>query len=279
LTLTTVAPTRFRVRRPTDGRPLPAIASPRLARLAGPDGALGVDVAGETLTMRVAAVAERFPGATARPGRDFLVLDRKALVTALNAERPGAGFTTEAWVDGPERAVARVAARLQRPPFDVLAVDSQDERRRELERAPVAAAALTLLTVAAAVAAVLALVGLLLGTVAQLRDERGELFDLESQGIGPGRLRRQVRIRATIVIAIGLAGAAVTATALSVLVVRLVTLTADAGPNEPPLVLAVDWYLIVAALAAFVVSVVVALGAVTARAFREEAAGRAAEAV
>ncbi len=126
------------------------------------------------------------------------------------------------------------------------------------------------------VAAVLALVGLLLGTVAQLRDERGELFDLESQGIGPARLRRQVRIRAVIVIALGLAGATVTATALSVLVVRLVTLTAGAGASEPPLVLTVDWYLIGAALAGLVVSVVVVVGAVTARAFREVAAGRAA---
>ena len=43
---------------------------------------------------------------------------------------------------------------------------------------------------AAAVALALALVGIVLGLVADVRDEHGELFDLESQGARPATLRR-----------------------------------------------------------------------------------------
>ena len=135
-----------------------------------------------------------------------------------------------------------------------------------------------MLTAAAAIAVALALVGLLLATVAQLRDERGELLDLESQGAGPKQLRRQLRLRAAIVLAFGLTGAALTGAALSVFVVRLVALTAGATRPEPPLVLALDWPVVAAAVALAGIGALALGAAVTARAFGDREAGRASEA-
>jgi hypothetical protein len=59
-----------------------------------------------------------------------------------------------------------------------------------------------------------------------------------------------------------------TALVLSVLVVGFVELTANAGVPNPPLVLAVDWpVVLLAALAAAILATAVVVG-VTARAFR-----------
>ena len=63
----------FRPRQPTDGQAVPVIASPALATLAGRDGRLQMTAPdSETLTVRVAAVAQRFPTA----GGAFVVAER-----------------------------------------------------------------------------------------------------------------------------------------------------------------------------------------------------------
>ena len=49
----------------------------------------------------------------------------------------------------------------------------------------------------------LAAVGLLLTVVGDLRDESGELYDLEAQGATPRDLRRHVLLRAAIVAVLG----------------------------------------------------------------------------
>src|SRR6185295_9438417 len=76
------------------------------------------------------------------------------------------------------------------------------------------------------------------------RDDRRELFDLETQGAGPGTLRRHLRLRAVLVAGLGLLGG---------LAVDLVTLTAGASLPEPPLAVAVDWRLVALACAVYAV--------------------------
>jgi hypothetical protein len=267
LTLTNAAVTWFRPRQPTDGHPLPAVVSPRLAGIAGKDGILALDVADHTVPMRIVGLARRFPGATTTLSDDFAVVDRDALVTALNAEEPGAGFVNEVWVDAPAAHVEAVGERLRRPPFDVLELESQRHLRATLQDEPIARASLLVLEVAAAVALVLALVGLVLGIVSELRDERGELFDLETQGVGPRGLRRQVGLRALIVVGFGLSGAAGLAFALSFLVVRFVALTAGATLPEPPLRLALSWTVVSVSLAAVLCLAAILVGGVAAYAF------------
>jgi hypothetical protein len=263
LTLTPQVDTYLRPRQPTDGRALPAVVSPRLGAIAGRNGVFGVNVAGQSVLFRAVAVARRFPSATSEDTTDFAVADRDALITALNASQPGAGFPTELWIDGPVREM-----RLHRGPFDVLSVASQAGLERQLRRDPVARAAVAMLEVAAVTALVLALVGLGLGVVAERRDEAADLFDLEAQGLPPASLRRQLRLRALAVAAAGVAGGALTALVLSVLVVGFVELTANAGVPNPPLVLAVDWPVVLLAALAAVLLATALVALITSRAFR-----------
>ncbi len=72
------------------------------------------------------------------------------------------------------------------------------------------------------VALALSAVGLLLTLVGDLRDESGELFDLEAQGATPRDLRRHLLLRAAIVAGLGLFGGVAAGAIVSALVVAVV---------------------------------------------------------
>jgi ABC-type antimicrobial peptide transport system permease subunit len=97
-------------------------------------------------------------------------------------------------------------------------------------------------------------VGVLLGVVSDVRDERGELEDLEAQGARPALLRRVVRLRSFVVVAVGVGGGLLTAALLGLLVVDLVSVTADARATELPLRTSVTWPVLGAALLAGVLA-------------------------
>ena len=247
VTLTNEVDTYLRPRQPTDGLQIPAVVSPFLATLAGPDRVLGVTVNGDQLSFRVAAVARRFPGIPQNVTSDFLVVDRPALESALNTSAPGTGFATELWLDTDASHRKAVEARLRKPPFTALAVASRSRLEHSLQAEPVARAALAMLETAALTAIVLALLGLVLGTLSERRDEAAELFDLEAQGVAPAGLRRQLRLRASLAGLAGAIGGIATGVVLSLLVVRFVELTANATSPEPPLELVLDWPLLAVA--------------------------------
>ena len=192
------------------------------------------------------------------------------------AERvvPGTGFTTELWLSGPRAARAAAATRLAAPPFTVLDVASQAGLERQLRTDPVARAAVAMLEAAAVTALVLALLGLLLGVVAERSDDRAELFDLEAQGLAPAQLRRQLRLRALVAAASGAIGGVLIGLVLSALVVGFVELTANATAPEPPLVLSLDWAVVGTAAAAVTAAAILLVVAVTGRAFRQATPGR-----
>jgi ABC-type antimicrobial peptide transport system permease subunit len=123
----------------------------------------------------------------------------------------------------------------------------------------------------------LALLGLLLVVVSDLRDERGELFDLEAQGAAPGTLRRHLRLRTALVATFGLVGGIATGAVLAALVVALVTLTASAGSTELPLLLGFDWPVLLLGFVAYFLVAALLVSAATHRAFRADVAGRFAE--
>ena len=119
----------------------------------------------------------------------------------------------------------------------------------------------------ALVALVLASLGLALAVRADLRDDRGEHYDLEAQGSSPAFLRRVVRARAAALSVVGLAAGIVTGFALLALVTRVVSVTARGNAAEPPLAVVVDPRLIVAGIALFVALAVALVGGATHRAF------------
>jgi hypothetical protein len=278
LTLTNEVDTYLRPRQPTDGLAVPAVVSPRMAQLAGPDRLLGVVANGEPVVFRVVAVARRFPGVAESDTSDFVVTDRPTLETALNASTPGSGFPSELWLGIDPSRRAAVDTRLGKPPFTALSVSSRAHLERSLKHEPVARAALAMLEAAALTAVVLALLGLVLGAISERRDEAAELFDLEAQGVAPASLRRQLRLRASMAGVAGALGGFATGLVLSLLVVRFVELTANATAPEPPLALSVDWTaLLLSAVAAGLVAAAL-VGLATRQAFRGSVPARYGEA-
>ncbi|TML72720.1 MAG: ABC transporter permease [Actinobacteria bacterium] len=265
---------RFRARQPTDEHPVPVVVTQALADAAGPGGILPIEVGNGTITAKVVATARRIPTVDG----DAVLADAGTLATALDAGAPGAGARNEVWVEAARGEQARLDAALRRPPFDILEVTSRRAVLRDLESEPLARGTLTTLAAAALVALALALLGLLLGVVADLRDERGELFDLESQGAPPSTLRTHLRLRTALVASAGVLGGIVTGAVLAALIVALVTLTAGGGSPQPPLRLRLDWPVVALGIGLYALVGAALVAIATRRAFRADVAGRFAEA-
>src|ERR671930_570668 len=258
----------FRHSQPTDGGHVRAIATPSLAGLASGGGLLPVRVDDNDVVLRVAGTAERFPSTDG----DFLVADESALRTLLNTSAPGSAVVREVWLDGASgRAGRELAAAVGKPPLTGVHATFQSRVEAGLRDDPLARAVLRTLAATALVAFALALGGLLLALAEDVRDERGELEDLEAQGAGPARLRGHVRLRSTAIVGVGILGGAVLGAVLSVLVVAAVLVTANGGVPEPPLLLSVDWTLLGAGLLAYLACALVLVSLVTWNAFRREA--------
>jgi hypothetical protein len=262
---------RFRARQPTDDHPIPIVASQRLADAAGPGGVLPLNVATATIIGRVVGTVNRLPTVD----EDVVAADGPTVATALGAEAPGSGSPNEVWLDAADER--RAAHALRGPPFGSLDVSAHNALLADLRAEPLARGTLITLAAAAVAALGLALVGLLLVVVSDLRDERGELFDLEAQGASPELLRRHVRLRAGLVAAFGVVGGIVTGAVLAVLVVALVTLTASAGSAELPLLLGIDWPTLLLGLFLYFAAGALIVSVATHRAFRRDVAGRFAE--
>ena len=116
----------------------------------------------------------------------------------------------------------------------------------------------------------------MLSVVGDVRDDRGELFDLEAQGASPATIRRHLRLRAALVAAFGVLGGLGLGALLSALVISLVSVTASAAEPQPPLRLSLDLPLV--GLAALGYVVLAALLVAAATTLRGRAPSRAAEA-
>jgi hypothetical protein len=254
----------FRIRQPLEGKAVPVIVSPAIAAAAGADRLLPLEIEGTPLLARVVGTANRFPSVDG----DLVVADRQTFATAMNADQPGTAVTSEIWLDTTPPSGA---------PFDVVRVKTRAGVQSELADDPLSRGSLLALVVASLAGVGLALAGLLLVVVADLRDERGELFDLEAQGATPDTLRRHLRLRALMLVGMGLVGGIVTGAVLSALVVSLVEVTANATAPQPPLVLSVDWAVVGLGLLAYAVAAALLVSAVTWNAFRAPAAGRFSE--
>jgi hypothetical protein len=268
--VTTDGTSRFRPRQRTDEQPVRVVASPGLAAIAGPGGLLPIRVGDTDLVVRVVATTKRFPSLHG----DLVVADESALGTALNSLAPGTAVVHEVWLAGlSRRSASALKTAIGRPPLaDVQATFQRDVEAR-LRDDPLARAVLRTLAALGIVAFLLALVGLGLTLTADLRDDLGELSDLEAQGAGPALLRRHVRLRSTGVLALGLLGGLVLAAVLSVLVVDIVLVTANGGLPEPPLLLSIDVPLLALGLLAYLACAAGLVSIMTWNAFR--AASRA----
>jgi hypothetical protein len=228
---------RVRPRQPTDDAPPRAAVTTALAELAGGVGAeLPLRIGGEPVNVTIAAVVDRFPGTRG----DAVVADLGALETAIDTVAPGAAPVSELWLDVADDATRGVEATLGRRPFAVLEKDSRREVEVDARRDPLGHGTLLALGAAALAALLLAVVGLALAIRADLRDDRGELADLEAQGATPTLLRRVVTSRAALIALTGALVGAIAGVVLAYLVTRVVSVTARADAPEPPLATTVD---------------------------------------
>ena len=137
---------------------------------------------------------------------------------------------------------------------------------------PLAHGTLLLFGAAALAALVLSLVGLALTVAVDLRDEAGELFDLETQGVGPAGLRRQVALRAGVVAAAGLVGGVLIGVTLALAVLDSIAVSANSTEPVPPLQLAPAWASLVVGLVLFALAAGAVVALITRSSFREETA-------
>jgi hypothetical protein len=257
----------------TDGRPLGVVVSPEIARAAGPDGSITVDFGDVRVPARIVGVAGRFPDSE-QQGEGFVIADESRLATVLDSRLPGRGTPQELWLAVPKSAVGAVARELRRPPFSALDLASRRDIEQTLAGDPLARGLTLTLGAAAVIALALAAVGFWLALVSDLRDERGELFDLEAQGVSPSTLRRQFRLRAALLLALGGVGGVALGLFLSRLVVALVRVSAVTESPQPPLRLEPAWVPAGAGLAALLVAVAVVVELTTRRAFRGDTPAR-----
>jgi hypothetical protein len=249
----------FRPRQPTDGVALPVLATQAVAAEAGPNGIIPLQIEGEQIPARIVGVVHRFPSIVG----DAVIADGQQAATALDTRSPGLGTIDELWVKTPAADEPSAAAKLARAPFTQLTVQSQATTLAQLQADPLARGSLITLAGVAAVALLLALVGLLLVVAGDVRDDRGDLFDLEAQGASPSTIRAHLRLRALLVGVFGVLGGVALGAILTSLVIALVSVTAGAARPEPPLRLVWDVPLLLLAATAYVLLAAVLVGLLT----------------
>jgi len=257
---------RVRARQATDDSPPAAAVTTALGRLAGGIGHdLPLRIGGDDVTVRVAAIVDRIPGTSG----DAVLADLGALTTAIDTVTPGAANVSELWLDVAPGGQARVDTALSRRPFAVVEKESRAALEADARRDPLGHGTLLALAASALAALALAAAGLVLAIRADLRDDRGELTDLEAQGATPGVLRRVVAARAALVGVIGTVVGALAGIALAYLVTRVVSVTARADAPEPPLATTVDPLVLAVGAAAFAAAAAALVVWTTRRAFAD----------
>jgi hypothetical protein len=270
----TVAVAVIRAPQPTDGLVLPAIVSPDLPAAVDPDGLLRLNLGGgSTLEVRVAGVARQFPTVVEEQPR-FAVVALEPWLVALNAEAPAAGRPNEMWLGtGSSARTAEVRAALGTDPFRFPAITDRVALMAERAGDPLSQSVAWALVVAGLAGLILSVLGVALGAATDLRDERGELADLETQGLPPSGLRVLVVARtAWLVIGGALAGLAA-GVVLTAVVTSALAVTAEGALPLPPLRVIVPILPIAAAVGAVSIFVLVVVAALARRTYDEAKRG------
>jgi hypothetical protein len=225
----------------TDALTLPALVSPDVAAVAAPDGTLAMPLGSSVIRIRVVGVATRFP--TVDGANDsFVVAAYDPLLLAINGAFPGAGHPDEMWIrTADNRTTDRVLADLARAPFRSAAITNRAALVADRTADPFAASLAGALLAAALTGLALAAAGLGLGVVADLRDETGDLADLETMGTPPSTLRSLVQARTVVLAAGGIAAGLLAGAVLTAVTTSSLALAAGATVAVPELRIVLPW--------------------------------------
>lgn len=263
----------IRPRQPVDGRRLNAIVSPLVADAAGPDGYITLRFFDSRVRVRIVATATRFP--TVSKDEQFVVVDGTGLSSVVDADAPGTATPLELWLSVPGRSDAAVMQDLGRPPFSDLDLTSRRDLLEQRASDPLARAIGYTLQVAALLALALAVIGIWVTLLGELRDERGDFFDLEAQGVGPSTLRWHLRLRTYALFVFGVVGGLLLGVVLARLVASLVQISVTAAAPDPPLVYEPGWTSVALTLAVFAFAAGIAAELSVRHAFRGDTPERA----
>jgi hypothetical protein len=200
---------------PSDRRPLPVLADPTTAAVAGRRGQLPLTIDGLPVRGHVVGVLKRFPTLAADAG-GFVVADEATLAATLDAQQPGQGQPDELWLSSTR--LGPLHAALARGPLAQLQSSFRADIARSLNDDPVARGVLGSLIAATAIALALAVAGMLAVLLGAARDRRVE-GDLAGLGVGPRGLRAELRMRLSIAAMTGVIAGGVVAVVLTGLAV------------------------------------------------------------
>jgi ABC-type lipoprotein release transport system permease subunit len=110
------------------------------------------------------------------------------------------------------------------------------------------------------------------------RDESGDFYDLEAQGLAPASLRRQLVLRIASVSAFGVLCGLVTGALLTAVVTKLVAVGAGRAAPMPPLRVDIAWPEVAFGLLCFAIALGVMLILATRRSFAGPVPARSGEA-
>lgn len=161
-----------------------------------------------------------------------------------------------------------MVATLERSQFRVLDVTSRATLAAASTSSTIARAARLLLAAGALAGLALTLLGVALASTTELRRRRGELLDLEAQGMEPRALAAFVRFRILLVSCVGACVALEAGVVLSLLVVETVRVALGDSSPDPPLVLDLDWPLLLGGCTGVVAAVALVADGVARRGLR-----------
>lgn len=214
---------------------LPVVVDPATASTAQ-HGQLMLSLDEVTVTAQVVGVVDRFPAAGASA---FAIADRNALAPLLDQGQPGTGATTELWVAAPAHSRPTLQRALSGAPYDQLTVALREPIQDRLVADPVARGSRVLLAVIAGLALLVAAVSLVLLVLGERRDDAGELYAWEADGLRPATLRRVLFLRALSVVAVALPLGLATGLVLARVGTTLVAVDGSGEAPNPPLQVAV----------------------------------------
>jgi hypothetical protein len=257
----------------SDGLVLPAIVSPDLAGDVDATGVLDVLIGSSlNLQLRPIATTSLFP-TIVDPGR-VVIVDLQPLLLAMNAHDPGTGVPNQVLVGTPSDArTAAVVQALGQEPFPQLVVQSRPATEEERANDPFAIGLVWGLAIGAVAGLLLSLMGVLLATSAELRDERGELWELEAQGTTPRSLTSLVVLRTVAMCAFGSVTGIVVGIGLGWFVASSIGVGGEGRVPVPPLVLVAPWVLILGIALALLGIIALAVYALTRRHFAQASLG------
>ncbi len=232
----TVSAVMIKAPQVTDGVVLPAIVSPDLAGEARPDGTLDLHVGSGTIPIRIVGTADRAP-TLVDPRPRFVIVPLDPFLVAVAYAVPGSGRPSEMWLSVPDPArQAEVRTALATPPFRFAQVASRSDLVAEGAADPLSQAIVWAQVVAALAGLTLSIAALVIGAITDLRDERGELADLEAQGVPPSSLRWHALARSAWLAIGGSIAGLVAGLALAVFVTGALSIDARGQSPIPPLV-------------------------------------------